>query len=423
VNVNVLKAERFTHFQAAEKLIKAAREAGKDLVGADLEQYQGHITEIRNIDAQMDRSSAIVATQRDRSMPDGPRVVNPVALPSQAAEPAVGRDYAIFNKGESIAEHMRQQGADVDPEVNLGSIVRAMALGGGSHAVRAALAEGTDSAGGFTVPTLLQGQFIDALRARSVAYQAGARGVLLETGKPTTIAQILTDPTAAWRAENADVAVSDMTFGAVSFSPKSLAVIVVASQELLEDSLNVNEALTRSLTASLGGELDRVALIGAGSGSEPKGVSKFTGVGSYSMGTNGAALANYDPFVEALAILQAANAQDPTACIIAPRTAKAINLLKTTTNEPLPRPDAIANLPFLVTSRLPINETQGGSNAASRAIMGYYPDLLIGIRTNLRIELLREKYADKLQYGIRAFLRADIAVAHAASFCNVVGIL
>jgi HK97 family phage major capsid protein len=333
-----------------------------------------------------------------------------------------GRAVPIFAKGQSVGEYVKQQHGNDNEGVSLGGIIKAMCLGGGSPEVRNALSIGTDSAGGVTVPLTLLSQLVDALRARSCMFQAGARTVLLDTGKATTIAAIASDPVAAWRAENADVALSDATFAPITLTPKSLAVIVVASRELLEDSINVDEALRIALAASLGGELDRVALIGAGTGSEPKGVSKVSGIGSYSMGTNGAALTNYDPFIEALGILQAANAQNPTAVIIPPRTNKQINLLKDSTNQPMQRPRAIADLPFLVTSKLPITETQGGSNAASRAVMGYFPDVLVGVRSELRIEILREKYADKLQYGILAHLRADIAVQHAANFCNIVGL-
>jgi HK97 family phage major capsid protein len=304
-----------------------------------------------------------------------------------------------------------------------GELIRAMVRGGGRPEVRNALSEGTDSAGGVTVPSILSGQIIDKLRAKSSVFQAGAKTVLLETGKPTTIAAITADPVAGWRAENDAVATSDMTFAPVSFTPKSLAVIVTASMELIEDSVNLDQALITALTAAFAAELDRVALIGSGSSNQPLGVSKTSGVGSYSMGTNGLAPANYQPFIEALGVLQAANANDPTAVILNPHVNKELNSLVDTLGQPMRKPDAIQNLPFLVTSKLPQTETQGSSNAASRAVAGYFPDVLIGMRHDFRITILREKYADTMQIGFRADLRADVAVAHPANFCNVVGLL
>ncbi len=433
MRVPELLAQRNELLLMADDLVHSAKRAGKDLAGESLVQFNGCVATMRDIDSKLDELEKHSQFERDRSFPLPPtvqtRTLPPVGLPANGNGPVIGRDaegkpVPIFGKGQSIEAYVRQHSGDdtENGEVTFGGLIRAMCLGGGSPAIRNALSIGTDSAGGLTVPTILLTQIIDRLRERSCMFQAGARSIVLDTGKSTTIAAINSDPVATWRAENADVNVSDMSFTPVSFTPKSLAVMVVASRELLEDSLNLNDALVMSLSNSFASELDRVGLIGAGTGSEPKGVSRVTGVGSYSMGTNGGTLASYDPFIEALGILQAANAFDPTACIISPRTNKQISLLKDTLNQPLRRPEGLANLPFLVTSKLPINEVQGGSSAASRAVMGYFPDVLFGIRSALQIEILREKYADKLQYGILAHLRADVAVAHAANFCNIVGL-
>lgn len=366
----------------AQALLDAAIASGKDLQGDGLKKYQTLIAEIKDLDARIARHEAGLP-QLDAAAIPGPFIFgengngNKPALFGRTED---GREIPIFGEGESIAAHLKRE-RNEPPNVSFGELMKAMVLGGGSRDIRAALSIGTDSAGGFTVPEILSGQLIDRLRARSVMSQAGARTVLLDGGKSTTLASIVADPVAGWRAEGSDVATSDMTFGAVSFVPKSLAVIVTANRELIEDSLNLDEALTIAFAGALGGELDRVSLMGSGTGSEPTGVSKTAGVGSFSMGTNGAALDDYSPFVEALNVLQTANAQDPTAVIIAPRTNKEAGLLADSTGQPLRRPQSIQNLPFLVTSKLPINETQGTSNTASRAVMGYFPDVLIGGRS------------------------------------------
>ena len=417
MNLNEKKAERNDVFVAAEQLVARARANKHDLSGAELAQYNGLTARLKELDATIEGASKYTAA----GSPVNPGA--PVGMPGMARD-TDGNRLPLFGKGQSIEAHLRQEyGSSEDGEVSLGGIVRAMVLGGGSPAVRNALSIGSDTSGGVTVPVVLSGMLIDALRARSVMFQAGANTLLLDTGKSTTIAAISGDPTATWRAENAAVNLSDMTFGSVSLVPKTLAVITTASRELVEDSVNLDQALVISLSAAFAQELDRVALIGAGTGSEPKGVSKTTGVGSYSMGTNGSAPTSYAPFVQALGVLQGANAMDPTACVLNPRTNQELNLLVDTLGQPLRKPAAIENLPFLVTSKLPVNETQGSANTASRAVMGYFPDVLIGMRAALRIELLRETYAGNLQYGFLAYLRADIGVRHAANFCNIVGIL
>lgn len=42
---------------------------------------------------------------------------------------------------------------------------------------------------------------------------------------------------------------------------------------------------------------------------------------------------------------------------------------------------------------------------------------LIGTRTELNIRLLQERYAESGEVGIYAWLRADVAFLHDASFC------
>jgi HK97 family phage major capsid protein len=407
-----------------DALLQASIDSGKDLSGEGLKKFHSLSAELKDVDNRIYRHQNNLP-QLDAAMP-GPTffpadksVSQPPSGPKLLGRTNDGKPVFAFSKGESLAAHY---GHADDPDISLGEIVRSMLLGGGRKELRAALAEGTDSAGGYTAPVSLQSQVIDKLRARSTVFQAGAKTVPLET-KETSIVTIVTDPTATWRAENSDVSSSDAAFGVVQFNPHTLAVVVPVSQELVEDSLNLDEALNRSLSAAFAAELDRVALLGSGSGDEPKGISNVSGIGSVSAGTNGAAPTNWNLFVQALGTLRAANAADPTACIINPHVDQELNLLVDSTGQPLRKPQAIETLPFLVTSKLPQTETQGSSNLASHAMMGDFTDLMVGIRTSLQIRILRERYMDKLQIGVLAYLRCDIAVAHAASFCKIVGLL
>jgi HK97 family phage major capsid protein len=44
------------------------------------------------------------------------------------------------------------------------------------------------------------------------------------------------------------------------------------------------------------------------------------------------------------------------------------------------------------------------------------------MRTEIRIEVLREAFAENLQYAFLAFLRADIGVVRPQSFAQITGI-
>ncbi len=115
----------------------------------------------------------------------------------------------------------------------------------------------------------------------------------------------------------------------------------------------------------------------------------------------------------------------PAAAIVAPRTLTKSAKLKDTLGQPMRKPDLIANLPFLATTGVPITQTQGTSGAiASEAIVGDFTQLMFGLRTSLRIQLLHERFlGDNMQLGFLADLRLDVALRHPASFCEVVGIL
>lgn len=309
-----------------------------------------------------------------------------------------------------------------DAGFGFGEFVASMVRGTSSPEIRASLSEGTDSAGGYTVPDHLMTQVIDAMRAKTVAIQAGALTVPLDTEK-TTIARLESDPVAGWRLELGNVAVSDPTFGAVTFQARSLACLVKVSRELLEDSANIDSALMNAFAGAMAAELDRVAFFGTGTAPEPRGIFNAANVLSVSMGTNGAALTGYAKILDALYELENANSNAPTGMVMAPRTSRVLNGLVDSTGQPLNPPEAVRAVPRLASNIVPVNQAHGTANNASSIICGDFSQLLIGIRTVLRIDVLKETFASTMEYGFLAHLRADIALAKPKSFVAVKGII
>jgi len=332
---------------------------------------------------------------------------------------ADGRRIQLLGRNDRLAD-LNNSYRDTN-DFGFGEYIAAMVRGTNDVSIKNALSEGTDSAGGYTVPKRLLSNVIDKMRAKSTVIQAGALTVPLDT-QVTTIARIASDPAAGWRMENAAVAESDPTFEGVTFNARSLAVLVKVSRELLDDSVNIDQALTMAFAGAMAGEADRVALFGSGTAPEPRGVFNTTNINSVSMGANGAALTSYGKLLDFLYELELDNAGKPTAAIQHPRTWRTIQGFADTTNQPLQPPPALANLPQLVSTTVPINQTQGTANNASSVIVGDFSQLLIGIRQEMRIEILREAFASNLQYGFLCHLRMDVAVAHPESFCKLIGI-
>ncbi|SLJ92871.1 phage major capsid protein [Novosphingobium mathurense] len=304
--------------------------------------------------------------------------------------------------------------------VSMGELLEGMLLGTKRQEVRNALESGTDTAGGYTVPEHITREFIDRLRAKSTFIQAGARTMMLEG--TTRMVRLDGEPTATWRGENDSIGDEDIVLGAITMTPKSLSTLVKVPYELLQDSVNVAEILSRALTAALSTELDRACLLGSGSSNEPLGLFTTPNINSVSMGTNGAVPTDWDDWLDMLYEMEVDNAAAPTAAIWHPRTARTYRKLKDGNNNPLSMPSPIDTLPKLSTTSIPIDQTQGTATDASTVFMGNFSEAIVGMREQLTIIRLDQTYAANGQIGFWARLRADVGFAHGQSFCKLIGI-
>lgn len=300
--------------------------------------------------------------------------------------------------------------------LTVGQYLRSMIVGGKTEAERRALSAGSDSAGGYTVPDMLSATLIDLARAQSVVMRAGAQTVPL-TSDTNNVAKLLTDPVPGWRAEAGAVAESDPTFGLVQLVPRSLAVQTKISVELMEDSLNLAVELPRVLAAAMAVELDRVALLGSGIAPEPRGIAATVGIGTLAQN---AVISSYANLSRARTAILTAN-QVPTAFIMHPRDEGTFTNLVDGQNNPLGIHPNIASIPMLTTTSIPVDG--GAGDNESTIIAGDFARLLVGIRSDIRVEVLKTSaYASNLQYTLLAHMRADVVVTHPGAFYTLTGV-
>lgn len=337
------------------------------------------------------------------------------AAKDEAWRDPAGNFVNVAKPGEPLAARRDPIGC------SLGEFLCATVRGARTPELRNALSEGTDSAGGFTVPDPLSLDLIDRMRAKMVTVAAGARSVPI-TSDTLRIARLDTDPTVAWRLENGVVTESDPTFSAVTFTVRSLAGVVKLSRELFDDSVNIATALPNAFAAALALEVDRVALFGTGTPPEPRGLANVSGIQSVSMGTNGAAPTNYSNVLSLLEALETANTPQVTALIGAPRTKFKYAGLTATDNQPLMAPKVVNDIPWLSTTAVPVTQTQGTNSDCSSILAGDFSQMMLGFRASVRIEVLRETYASNMQYAFLAWLRFDVQFAHPAAFGKLIGI-
>ncbi len=406
-NALKLRQDRRDAMRKARQVLDAMR---VDMPAAELrraeKEHDELIDRIDEIDEQLDREEGL--SQRMSRRPIG----DDMACHGGDGGPGEYEDQVFaLRSGQTFADYVRERRADHEfVGLGVGAYLRAMVRGPQTEMEKRALAEGTDSAGGYTVPEILSARLIDRMRVASVVFRAGAQTVPL-TSDINYVAKVASDPVPAWRAENANIAESDPTFGRATFTARSLAVLVKISRELLEDSLNIETALPNVMAIALAQELDRVALLGTGTPPQPRGVANFTGLTANAFG--GGALSSYGPLIAARTALRTVNA-DVTAYIMSPRDEGQLAGLVDTQGQPLALPPAIANVPMLVTSKIPTD--LGTGTDESMILAGEWAKLMIGIRSDIRIDVLRERFAGEHQYGFIAHMRADVAAEHEAAF-------
>ncbi len=290
-----------------------------------------------------------------------------------------------------------------------------------------ALAEGTDSAGGYLVPVEHSSKLVEMLRAKTAVRAAGATVVPMSSDTLQIPSQT-GGATAYWVAENAQITASDQTWGQVELQAKKLAALTKLSAELFEDSDPAVEALVMGdLARVLALEEDIKYLRGDGTNNTPIGLEHISGVNvdTSTLGANGGT-PTFDHLANMLYALDADNVPgEGRAWIVHPRTLNTLRKIKDSSGHYLwadpaapGDPPTLWGYPVFTTTAIPVNETRGTSNDCSTIYLGCWPEFVIGQRKALELRA-SDAAGNAFEYDqvfIRAILRVDCNVRHAASF-------
>lgn len=439
--------ELLTRAQAGNRDLTSQEEARYQRVRAEIGELGTRIEQLREDDEREARAARARATGYTEIVDSGSG-----AIPGAHVRPDVHeiRDDRRLRRGQSMREFLSQRivsermarGGHVDQPFSAGAYFRGMALGkwsddGRDNYERRALAEGSVAGGGAMVPIDLYASLIDIVRNSARVLQAGATVVPLDH-MVTNVAKLVSDPQPAWRPEGGAIASTGSTFDRVSFTTQTMAAVTVVSRELLEDVPTLGEEIQREMGLEFALQLDSACLYGAGYDSnQPNGLKAAQwNVPQTSMGTNGAAPSTLTPTPWNLIVnpcyrLMEANELGLSGAIMAPRTEQEmVDTVSTigTYVEPPSRLATIARygtapLEMYATNQVPTNLTVGDAATASDLFVGDWSQLLVGIRSELKIDVLTEAYAGSGQVGFLGWMRADTVVARASAFDITTGIL
>jgi len=145
---------------------------------------------------------------------------------------------------------------------------------------------------------------------------------------------------------------------------------------------------------------------------EPKGVLNQTNVSVTGLGSTPD---DYDFLIDAIGTVWGENFE-PNARIYNAHLAKVIAKFKSSVDsQPLIVPAAVAAVPEYRTNQIPMG---GGSPDATYVFVGDFTQLMVGLRTSFRLEVSRVSgdAFTNLQIWVRAYLRADVQLAHPEAF-------
>jgi HK97 family phage major capsid protein len=315
----------------------------------------------------------------------------------------------FLEKSDRFIDHVPGR---TNETLSLARIASGLATGNwnGKEAERAALATTPNSSGGYALPLEVLG-FVDFARDASVCVQAGARTIALD-GK-ATIPVIASDPEGTWHAENAEESESDIVFEGRSLQPHTAYCALRGSVELFEDAAMLDVALTNALRGSLGLQLDRAMLISDGdSGKAPTGILHTSGVNVDSTATP----ISYDLISQACQTVANANGT-ANAAILCPRDYFILDRAVAEGG------DEQTKIPFASYNRLSKYVTNsltpnGSPPTSSTVVVGDFSKLVLGVRTDWRIEVSRQESTawKKLQIAMRIYGRFDAALLQPSHF-------
>lgn len=395
-----LGCERATKLAEAREILTKVKDAGRGPTAEEQKEFDQLMLDADKLNVEANEIR--LALENGRTPPPRGRIITSNMIGNTPSS-------ILLAKNQRLTDSVSHAERDCD----LGKLISLSAgvdVPNCAHE-RNVLAQSMDSQGGFSVPTMVSSQIIDLARDKSVIFKAGAKTYVMRSQKEI-IPKLLEDPEAEWKKENALASESKGAFGATTLNARTLMAWLPISNELLQDALGLGEFLRDALAQVLSTTLDRACLAGNGKGENPLGLFNQPDVRTTAPTSGGAF--QYDDLIRSHGRVEGAN-YTPTAVVCSTGTQTHYRMLKDGEGRYLQPLDWMA--PIVATNAVP-NTFGNGSQAAF--CCGDFTNMVVGMRQNLRVEVLREAAAQRNQTIICAVLRADVGLLRPSAF-DIVG--
>jgi HK97 family phage major capsid protein len=251
----------------------------------------------------------------------------------------------------------------------------------GAFASRAALNTTTSGAAAELLYTKPAG-VLDALRPRSVALSLGAQVVEARGYGSVAFPRQTGTETAFWVAEGAAPTESNLTVDQVSIASRTLTARESMTRQLAIQSASseaAEDVVMRSVSRTAAVALDRAAVAGSGSGSEPTGILNASGVNVVAIGANGGA-PTWASLVEMERLVSVENADAARLGFAAsPNLRSKLRRTESFAGAgAIWQGERVLDVPALASTILPSNLVKGSGTNLSAAIFGDWRQVAIG---------------------------------------------
>ena len=281
------------------------------------------------------------------------------------------------------------------------------------------LSEGTAADGGYLPSTDFYNQLQKKMEQQAVIRNVAT--VMPLGAFKTQIAIEATLAAASWGAEAATTTPSAGTFGQLLLQPRRLAVIVKVSQELIEDApgrgtgFSIDTILTDQFAREVAQREEEAFITGTAANTQPVGIMTYTTSGiSDGKTTQSATAITADEILDWVYSLPRQYRMSPNCAIILSDASlgKIRKLAVAAGSATLGylwqpsfvqgEPDRLAGIPVYASPFMP-----NQASTVRFGVIGDFSRYIIGQRSSMAVQVLREAYAASGQIGFRAVERID----------------
>ena len=271
--------------------------------------------------------------------------------------------------------------------------------------VRNDLQVGTDTEGGYLVPSEFERKLVEALEEESIFRRMAT--VIKTSNGDRKIPIVTSKGEAVWMDEEQQYSLSDDTFGQASLSAYKLGTAIKISEELLNDSVfDLPSYIAKEFARRIGAKEEEAFFVGDGKG-KPTGIFNATGGAEDGTSTTGASI-TFDDVMELFYSLRSPY-RKKAVWVLNDSTVKALRKLKDNTGNYIWSPsvqagvpDTILNRPYKTSSYVP--EIKSGNKCMAFGDFSYY---WVADRQGRSFKRLNELFAMTGQVGFLASQRLD----------------